>query len=112
MIGAKREPYAAVDGRDFPQAVFGGARISRFAADCRVSLGNAMSQHRRMDSDDTLLEAARITTARAIRLRFPPGPERDRQLEWLARLGKGNPAPPRPGCEPARPTAQEPPGPR
>jgi hypothetical protein len=77
-----------------------------------VSLCNAIGQHRLMGSDETLLEAARITIARAIRLRFPPGPERDRQLEWLERLGPDNPAPPTSGSEPVRPTAQKPPGPR
>jgi hypothetical protein len=64
MIGGTREPYAAVDGRDSPKGVAGGAGISRFAADIRVSLGNARDQHRRMDSKDTLLEAARLTVAR------------------------------------------------
>lgn len=77
-----------------------------------MSLDNAMSQHRHMDSNDTVLKAARITIARAIRWRFPPGPERDRHLEWLARLGPDNPAPLPSGGEPARPAAEEPPGPR
>jgi hypothetical protein len=108
----KRERYAAVDVRDLQQAVFDGASISRFAADIRMSLGNEMGQHRRMGSKDTLLEAARITVARAIRSRFAPGPERDRNLEWLARLGPDNPAPLPSGGEPARPAAEEPPGPR
>jgi len=112
MIKGKREPYAAGDARHFLQAVFDGARISRFAPDYRMSRGSAMGEHRRMHSKDTLLDAARITIARAIRLRFPSGPERDRHLEWLARLGPDNPAPLPSGGEPARPAAEEPPGPR
>lgn len=112
MIGVKREPHAAVSGRHSPKGVAGGAGISRFTSVIRMSLDNAASQHRRMDSNDTLLEAARITIARAIRSRFAPGPERDRQLEWLTRLGPDNSAPPPSGGEPARPAAVEPPGPR
>jgi hypothetical protein len=65
-----------------------------------------------MDSKDTLLEAARLSVAQAIRWRFPPGPERDRHLEWLGRLGPDNPAPAPSGSEPVRPPAQEPPEPR
>jgi hypothetical protein len=112
MIGVKREPHAAVDGRDSPKGVAGGAGISRFTSVIRMSLDNAVSEHRRMDSNDSLLEAARLTIARAIRWRFPPGPERDRHLEWLARLGPDNPAPLPSGGEPARLAAEEPPGPR
>jgi hypothetical protein len=52
-----------------------------------------LSHDRRMDSDDKSLEAARITIAQAIRTRFAPGPERDRWLDWLARLDPEQPAP-------------------
>jgi hypothetical protein len=36
-----------------------------------------------------LICAAQITLRRAILERFPPGPERDKRLEWLARTVSG-----------------------
>jgi hypothetical protein len=64
-----------------------------------LAVGDVARQPVSMDADDNLAAAARRMLKRVILDRFPPGPEREVWLDWLARLKPWQIPPSLPGID-------------